>query len=304
MQRRRDLPPLDALRGFDAAARHLSFTRAAAELHLTQSAMSRQIKSLEEALGVALFERRHRALLLTAAGQSYHRTVAEVLRTLREATAKLQPEPADRALAVSTTISFASLWLVPRLGEFQRLHPEIDVRVSAKNEIVDLARDRIDLAIRYCPRDRAGAGAVKLFGERILPVASPRLVPKPLATPQDIARHRLLHYEDPQYAFPWLSWQTWFETFGVTPPAGVRGLRFSNYEQIVQAAIEGEGIALGRFPLVERDIRAGRLIAPLARRFSTATSTRAFWIAVAEHARERPEAAAFVAWVKRQAERA
>jgi DNA-binding transcriptional LysR family regulator len=304
MRNRRDLPPLDALRGFDAAARHLSFTRAASELHLTQSAMSRQIKSLEEALGVALFERRHRALLLTAAGQAYHRPVAEVLKTLRDATAKVRAAPADHPLVVSTTISFASLWLVPRLGDFQRTHAGIDVRVAARNELVDLERERIDLAIRYCPRERAGVGAVRLFGERIMPVASPRLVPKGLAHPQEIVRYPLLHYEDPDYAFPWLSWQTWFETFGVTPPAGMRGLRFSNYEQIVQAAIEGEGIALGRFPLVERYIRARRLATPLARRFSTATTTRAFWIAVAEHARERADAIAFVAWAKAQADRA
>jgi DNA-binding transcriptional LysR family regulator len=303
MQRRRDLPPLDTLRGFEAAARHLSFTRAAEELHLTQSAMSRQVKSLEDALGVALFERRHRALLLTDAGQAFHRTVADVLATLREATAKLVPA-ADRTLSVATTISFASLWLVPRLGEFQRAHPDVDVRVSAKNDLVDLARDRIDLAIRYCPRERAGAGAARLFGERILPVASPRLVPRPLARPEDIARLPLLHYEDPTYDFPWMAWRTWFETFGVAMPAGVRGLRFSNYEQIVQAAIAGEGVALGRVPLVERWLRSGQLVAPLSRKFSTATSTRAFWIVASERARRRPDAAAFIEWVRRQARRA
>jgi DNA-binding transcriptional LysR family regulator len=302
MQKRRDLPPMDALRGFDAAARHLSFTRAAEELHLTQSAMSRQVKSLEDALGVPLFERRHRALLLTDAGQAFHRTVAGVLDTLREATAKLAPA-ADRTLAVATTISFASLWLVPRLGEFHRAHPDVDVRVSAKNDIVDLARDRIDLAIRYCPREKAGAGAARLFGERILPVASPRLVTKPLARPEEIARLPLLHYEDPAYDFPWMAWRTWFETFGVEMPAGVRGLRFSNYEQIVQAAIAGEGVALGRLPLVERWLRGGQLVAPLSRKFSTATSTRAFWIVASDRARRRPEAAAFIDWVQGQARR-
>lgn len=304
MRTKRDLPPLDTLRGFDAAARHLSFTRAADELHLTQSAMSRQVKALEEALGVALFERRHRALALTAAGRSYHRTVADVLGTLRAATASLAPAPADRALTVTTTISFASLWLVPRLGEFHRAHPDIDVRVAAKNTLIDLERDDIDLAIRYCPRERAGAGALRLFGERILPVASPRLVKRALALPADIAKFPLLHYEDPEYAFPWMSWQTWFEAMGVSMPPGVRGLRLSNYEQIVQAAMEGEGIALGRLPLVERWMRAKRLMAPLGRRYATATSSRAFWILAAERARKRPDAAAFIAWVRQQAGRA
>jgi LysR family glycine cleavage system transcriptional activator len=304
MRTKRDLPPLDTLRGFDAAARHLSFTRAADELHLTQSAMSRQVKALEDALGVALFERRHRALALTAAGRSYHRTVADVLGALRAATASLRPASADRALTVTTTISFASLWLVPRLGEFHRAHPDVDVHVAAKNTLIDLERADIDLAIRYCPRERAGAGAVRLFGERILPVASPRLVKRALKQPADIARYPLLHYEDPEYAFPWMSWQTWFEAMGVAMPAGVRGLRLSNYEQIVQAAMEGEGIALGRLPLVERWIRDKRLIAPLARLYATSTSTRAFWILAADRARQRPDAAAFIAWIRKQAARA
>ena len=304
MPKRRDLPPLDTLRGFDAAARHLSFTRAAEELHLTQSAMSRQVKALEDALGIAMFERRHRALALTEAGRAYHRTVSEVLGTLRAATASLAPSPADRPLTVTTTISFASLWLVPRLGEFHRAHPEIDVRVAAKNALVDLERDDIDLAIRYCARERAGAGAVRLFGERIVPVASPRLVKRPLANPADITRYPLLHYEDPEYMFPWLSWQTWFEAMGVALPAGVRGLRLSNYEQIVQAAVEGEGIALGRFPLVERAIRDKRLVTPLARRYATPKSTRAFWIRASDRARLRPETGAFIAWVRSQAGRA
>jgi DNA-binding transcriptional LysR family regulator len=304
MQKGRDLPPLDTLRGFEAAARHLSFTRAAQELHLTQSAMSRQVKALEDALGVALFERRHRALALTDAGQAFQRTVADVLRALREATARLAPAPADRALVVSTTISFASLWLVPRLGEFHRAHPEVDVRVSAKNALVDLERDGVDLAIRYCPREKAGEGALRLFGERMLPVASPRLVRKPLARPADVMRFALLHYDDPEYAFPWMSWRTWFEAFGVAVPPVLRGLRFSNYEQLVQAATAGEGIALGRLPLVEGALRGGQLVAPLARRYATATSTRAFWLVPSARARERAEAAAFIAWVQGQAGRA
>lgn len=304
MPKRRDLPPLDTLRGFDAAARHLSFTLAAHELHLTQSAMSRQVKTLEDALGVALFERRHRALALTEAGRTYHHTVSEVLATLRDATARLAPAHADRPLTVTTTISFASLWLVPRLGDFHRAHPDIDVRVAAKNALVDLEREDIDLAIRYCARELAGPGAVRLFGERIVPVASPRLIKRPLASPADIAGYPLLHYEDPEYGFPWLSWHTWFEAMGVPIPAGVRGLRLSNYEQIVQAAIDGEGVALGRLPLVERALRDKRLVTPLARRFATPKSTRAFWIRGSERARRRPEAAAFVEWVRGQAGRA
>lgn len=302
MQGRDRLPPLDLLRGFEAAARHLSFTRAAEELHLTQSAMSRQVKALEEALGVALFQRRHRALLLTDAGQSLHRTVAGVLETLREATAKLAAAGAGRAVAVATTISFASLWLVPRLRELQLAQPDVDVRISAKNALVDLDREHIDVAIRYCPRERAGPGAVRLFGERIVPVASRALVPKPLADPAEVARHPLLHYEDREFDLPWLSWDTWFETFGVKPPAA-RGLRLSNYEQIVQAAMDGEGIALGRVPLVNRWIRSGRLHAVVGPKYATDTGTRAFWLVVAERSRHRPEVAGFAAWMENEAKR-
>jgi DNA-binding transcriptional LysR family regulator len=300
MRNRRDLPPLETLRGFESAARHLSFTRAAAELHLTQSAMSRQVKALEEALGVALFERRHRALLLTEAGQSFQRTVTEVLDKVRAAAARLAPAAQERTVVVGTTLSFASLWLVPRLGDFHRAHPDVDVRVSAKNALVDLDRDGVDLAIRYCPRELAGAGAIRLFGERMLPVASPRVVKRPLAQAADIASLPLLHYDDPDYDFPWLSWRTWFETFGVPMPAALRGLRFSNYEQLMQAAMEGEGVALGRLPLVERALRSGRLVAPFARRYSTVISTRAFWLLRSARTGERPDAHAFVAWLRAQ----
>src|SRR4051812_3866210 len=169
------LPPLDLLKGFEAAARNLSFTKAGRELFLTQSAISRQIKTLEDQLGVQLFRRRHRELLLTEAGQTLYKAVAEALRTLRDAATKLSGR-AGGMLTVTTTISFASLWLVPRLAEFRRLHPEIDVRIAATNEMTDLERDGIDLAIRYCAPESAGAGSIALFGEKAFPVCAPGLV--------------------------------------------------------------------------------------------------------------------------------
>src|ERR1700752_3445036 len=161
----RPLPPLDFLRGFDAAARHLSFTRAASELFLTQSAVSRQIQALEAYLGAALFERRHKALALTDAGHAYHRSVAHALNELREATRRLKESRTGHVLTVTTTVSFAALWLVPRLRRFRKEHPSVDVRIPATHEVVDLEREGIDVAIRDCRLDNAPAGAVFLVGE-------------------------------------------------------------------------------------------------------------------------------------------
>src|SRR3954469_1963432 len=163
----RSLPPLDFLRGFEAAARHLSFTRAAAELFLTQSAVSRQIQALEEFVGVPLFERRHKALMLTDAGRAYFRTVGPVLDELRQATRRLRETRTGHVLTVTTTISFASIWLVPRLGRFRKAHPTVDVRIKATHEVVDLEREGIDLAIRDCAMNNVPAGATFLVGEHL-----------------------------------------------------------------------------------------------------------------------------------------
>ena len=155
----RPLPPLDLLRGFESAARHLSFTRAGAELFLTQSAVSRQILALEEFVGVPLFERRHKALVLTAHGQAYYRVVAAALEQVREATRRLRETRKGHVLTVTTTVSFASTWLVPRLARFRREHPGVDVRIKATHEVVDLDREGIDLAVRDCADNAAPAGS-------------------------------------------------------------------------------------------------------------------------------------------------
>src|SRR5882672_5600432 len=147
----RPLPPLDFLRGFESAARHLSFTRAAAELFVTQSAVSRQIQALEAFVGVPLFERRHKSLALTPAGQAYYRSVAASLEQLREATRRLREVRTGHVLTVTTTVSFASIWLVPRLARFRKEHPSVDVRITATHDVVDIDREGIDLAIRDCP---------------------------------------------------------------------------------------------------------------------------------------------------------
>jgi LysR family transcriptional regulator, glycine cleavage system transcriptional activator len=299
-EQRRNLPSLDLLRGFEAAARNLSFTRAAAELFITQSAVSRQVKTIEDHLGVALFARRHRALQLTEAGHDLYRATAQALRQLSDAAAKIRQRGAGRTLTVTATIGFASLWLIPRLADFRSQRPDIDIRISADNRMLELEREGIEIAIRYCTPKAAPEGAIKLFGEVVLPVCSPKLVTPaaPLATPEDLCRHILLHYERPDGVTPWLSWTVWLETVQLPglKPAG--SLRFSQYDQTIQAAIDGQGVALGTSPLVRQPIREGRLIAPLEKKFD---SSRAYFLVISADAAGRPEVKDFAGWLKRQA---
>jgi DNA-binding transcriptional LysR family regulator len=296
------LPALDLLVGFESAARQLSFTKAGEELFLTQSAVSRQIKELEEQLGVPLFERRHRALLLTEAGQQFYASAAQVLATMRTATERLRSQSGRRRpLSVTTTNSFASLWLIPRLAGFTRDHPGIDVRITAETRVQDLDRDGLDLAIRHGPAALAGPNAVRLMGERVFPVCSPKLLKKiPLEKPADLANHVLLQYDDPDGRHPWLHWKTWLEVERIAElrPAGT--LSFSGYEQIIPAAVAGHGVALGRSPLVKGLIASGELVAPFK---SSADPARAYFAIVSKSAGGRPEVADFVAWLREEAKK-
>ena len=302
LKQRRALPSLDLLKGFEAAARNLSFTKAAAELYVTQSAVSRQVKTLEEQLGVALFRRHHRDLRLTEEGQTLYKTSGEVLRLLRDVAGRLGARAAGM-LTVTTTVSFAALWLVPRLNDFRRAHPGIDMRLAATNEIQDLEREGIDLAIRYCTPKAAGPGAVRLFGELVFPVCSRSvLAGRTLASPQDLSGQVLLHYDDAERRYPWLSWDVWFEltqTHGVKP-AGA--LRFSHYDQLIQAAIDGQGIALGRSRFVAKWVKLGKLILPFGERYMRSPSdSRAFFMVLPRGARARPGVAEFSSWLQQQA---
>ena len=305
--RRRDLPPLDLLRGFEAAARHLSFTKAADELFLTQSAVSRQVQGLEEALGVPLFQRRHRALLLTDEGQQLQQLVARQLGELRGFAAGLGAGP--RVLTVTTLVSFASLWLVPRLAEFRRLHPRIDVRIAANNERLDLERDRIDIAIRYTAPDRVPPGTRQLFGEEVLPVCAPALLKdksRPLREPSDLVHHVLLHDtpENVRFAAQYLQWDVLLQAMGLPDLQPAGSLHFSHYDQLVQAAVHAEGVALGRLPLISRQIKEGSLVAPFEKsrgRGRGTVSTRAYFLLSAPGAAARPEVKAFMDWLMEEA---
>jgi LysR family glycine cleavage system transcriptional activator len=299
----RSLPPLEFLRGFEAAARHLSFTRAAQELFLTQSAISRQIQALEAFVGLPLFERRHKSLALTPAGESFHRTVAQTLDVLRDATRRLKETRTGHVLTVTTTVSFAALWLVPRLARFRKEHPNADVRIAATFEVVDLEREGIDLAIRDCPLSKAPPGAVFLVGEQLMPVCSPeylreaRREKRPLARPSDLRHHVLLNLHDAPRRWPWLTWAAWFEAMGVPDLTPASTLTFDQYDQVLNAAVHGQGVALGRMSLAGQYIRARRLVPLFGKQQRLA---RGYHAVFARNAGERPEAREFVDWIRRE----
>jgi DNA-binding transcriptional LysR family regulator len=250
---------------------------------------------------VPLFERRHRALALTPAGVAFHRAVTENLRTLATAVETLHGREREPGVTLSTTVSFASLWVIPRLANFRLEHPDVEVYVAADDRVVDLGRGDVDIAVRYMPDAAAPRGAVRLFGERMLPVASPRVAhgknPR-LARPADLAQHVLLHLDDPEGRTPWLDWRAWLAANGEPglKPAG--SLRFKLYDQVIQAAVSDQGVALGRIPLIAEYLRDGRLVAPFPKRYDSA---RGYFAIVAPHAVGRPEVAAFVAWLAEEA---
>ncbi len=296
-----DVPPLDLIEGFEAAARNLSFTRAGSELHLTQSAVSRQIKSLEEWLGVPLFERRPRALVLTRHGETLYKAVPGILRGIEDVARKIRHEQQLRTLTVTTTAPFASLWLIPRLPRYTREHPQLDVRISAASKVVDLERSNVEIAIRYTSEMPAGA-ARKLFEEEVFPVCAPQLLTDPetpLAVPSDLRNHVLLHYDDPANRVPWLDWPTWLESVGLPEFRAAGSVRFNQYEQVVVAAASGQGVALGRSPLLKHMLQDGRLVAPFT---GKSAAPRAYYVLTSSAATDNPDVTEFVDWLFREAD--
>ncbi|MFM9886787.1 MAG: LysR substrate-binding domain-containing protein [Burkholderiales bacterium] len=295
-----DLPPLNLIEGFEAAARQLSFTKAADELSITQSAVSRKIRALEDRLGVPLFERRPRALVLTQAGESLYRTVVEVLQRIHETTRQIRGRTEARTFTVTTTPAFAALWLIPRLSGYTRDHPLVDVRISASTDLIDLERSSIEVAIRYSGPLASGDGK-KLFGEDVMPVCAPGLLrdgARPLRQPSDLARHVLLHYDDPTHASPSLDWATWLHAEGLPAlkPAGT--LHFNQYDQVVLAALEGQGVALGRSPLLGRLVRARKLVTPFAPR---QVAARGYYVIESRVGARNPDVKTFVDWIQTEA---
>ncbi len=290
----RRLPPLNALRAFEAAARHLSFTRAADELSVTQAAVSHQIKGLEGRLGVSLFRRLHRKLLLTEAGQALFPPVGEALDGIADAVSGLSAAQSAGILTVSTMDSLAANWLVPRLGRFRARLPDIDVHISTTDELVDFSRDAVDLAIRYGRGEWPGLRVERLMTEEVFPVCSPALLEggPPLAKPAHLRHHTLLHdalRED---------WRMWLMAAGVEGVDAARGPGYGHSYLVVQAAIAGEGVALGRSVLVADALAEGRLVRP----FDVSLPVEfAYYVVCPEDLAESPKVKPFRDWLLEEA---
>ena len=291
----RDLPSLNALRAFEAAARHLSFTRAADELNVTQAAVSHQVKALEERLGVRLFRRLNRRLMLTDAGQMLQPPLGEALDRMADAVARLKHEDKG-VLTITTMESFAASWLVPRLARFRRRNPDIDVRLMLSDEPVDLPREGIDAGIRYGRGSWPRAVVERLMTEELFPVCAPALLRggRTLERPRDLAHFTLLHDDMRQ------DWVMWLMAAGVDGIDATRGPAFQHSNLVVQAAMAGQGVALGRSVRVADALADGRLVKP----FDIALpSDYAYYLALAEGGEGRPKVRAFRDWLMEEAQR-
>jgi LysR family glycine cleavage system transcriptional activator len=298
MERRR-LPPLNALRAFEAAARHLNFSRAADELAVTPGAVSQQIQNLEDYVGAALFKRTPKGLLLTDAAQTALPALREAFDRLAEAASLLTAAVDGRRLTVSVAPSFAAKWLVPRLGLFEAAHPQVDVWLSADMEVVDFALGEIDLAIRYGAGRYPGLEVVKLMSETVIPVASPEyLEANPIGEPSDLANHILLHDGSPDADDSCPDWSMWLAARQVKGVDGARGPRFNQSSLVIEAAAAGRGVALAKRALAQADLDSGRLVAPL----QDATAVDFAYFVVHPKAKGRlPQVKAFVGWITAQA---
>ncbi len=295
---------LASLRGFEAAARRLSFTAAAHELHLTQSSISRQVAALERQVGAALFVRKTRALELTAAGAALQRAVQQALASIDHCVGEIRGVGHARRVTLTTYASFASLWLVPRLAGFQRAHPDIEIRLDASDRVVDLRAEDVDLAIRWVPHERTPPDATLLVDDVVAPALSPRLLEQAAVhAPADLARWPLLDLDDSVAGARRLGWASWFAFAGagvVAPRAG--RLVFSFVDQAVQAAIRGQGVALVRSPFLQDCVASGDLVMPLPQLRMPAGFRHVLVVNPATARRAHVEA--FVAWLHAQFQQA
>ena len=299
MDRRRRLPPLNALRAFEAAARHLNFSRAADELSVTPGAVSQQIQNLEDYVGGPLFKRTPRGLLLTDSAQIALPALREAFDSLAEAATLLTAQTEGRRLTVTAAPSFAAKWLVPRLGRFETAYPSVDVWLSADMEVVDFASGEIDVAIRYGAGPYPGLETIRLMHETVIPVMSPELLDRePVIEPRDLTRHILLHDGSPDADESCPDWQMWLAARGVKNADATRGPRFNQSSLVVEAAVGGRGVALAKRALAQDDLDAGRLVAPIA----DSTAVDFAYSVVHPKAKARlPQVKAFVGWLRQEA---
>lgn len=286
----RKLPPLNALKAFEAAARHLSFTKAADELFVTQAAVSHQVKGLEEYLAAKLFVRKNRSLLLTAEGQSYYLDLKQIFDDIATATARLKQSTEVGALTISLPPSFAILWFVPRLSQFREAYPDIDVRIRAVDEVDSSLTDDVDVAIYYGAGQWPGLTAYKLHKEFLIPVCSPLLLNgnKPLREPRDLLNHTLLHDETRN------AWRDWFRLVGIDKDKSDHGPVFSHSNLALKAAVHGQGIALANNVLVKPEIDAGHLIKVFPQALPR---TKSFYLVCRDSQSEIGKIATFRSWL-------
>ncbi len=295
------LPSLNALRAFEAVSRHLSYRRAADELHVTPAAVKQLVRKLEEALGTPLVQRRGRGLALSAAGVVGLSDLHSAFKQITGAVEKMRAVERRQSLTITVEASFAAAWLVPKLDAFTRKYPEVDVLIDSSMRVVDLEREGADIGIRYGVKHGKDHVVHRLFGDETLAVCSPGFAkgPPALKTVKDLEKVTLLHL-DPSYMerMPatrhWFDWQTWLATVGAGDVKLGSGLRFNDYNLAVQAAIAGQGVVLGSWLIVKNAIRANLLVSPFAERARTDVG---YDLATTTEAMARPEVARFVEWI-------
>lgn len=298
----RQLPPLNALRAFEAAARHMSFSKAAEELNVTPAAISQQIRTLEDIAGVKLFRRLTRALLLTDAGRIALPAMTEGLDLLAEGYTTMRRQEHAGVLTISVASSLGAKWLVPRLERFRTQHPQFEIRIDAANHLVDFQRGDVDVALRYGGGKYQGLTSHCLLSELAAPVCSPALLQgaHPLRTPADLSHHTLLHSQwRMQHAFA-PNWRMWLQAAGLTDINPEHGPRFSEDSMVAQAAIAGQGVALVGQAVAAADLRAGLLVYPFGAPSDTQQSY-GYYVVYPEGDATRPKVRAFTDWVLEEA---
>ncbi|RLA13124.1 MAG: transcriptional regulator [Gammaproteobacteria bacterium] len=290
------LPPLNSLRAFESAGRHLSFSKAAEELSVTPGAISQQIRGLEDFLEIKLFKRRNRSSVLTDAGQIFLPLLSDGFSSISEAVDVVRKSQCDEPLTITAPPSFTSKWLIPRLCKFQSLHPDIDVRIDASSHLVDFVRDDIDVGIRFGDGEYPELESIFLFSFDLIPVCSPELLTdgKGLGDVSDIRHHTLLHDDDRNIDPSWPDWAMWLATAGVDDIDASRGIYFNQGEMIIEAALEGQGIALVSSVMAAGEIESGRLVQPFETRLPV--RLRFHLVTSAQKARN-PKVAEFRQWI-------
>jgi LysR family glycine cleavage system transcriptional activator len=298
------LPSLNSLRAFEALSRHLSYQAAAAELHVTPAAVKQLVKKLEQALGVPLVERRGRHMGLTNAGSVGLRELQGGFNQLNAAVSKMRQTGSRRSLTISAEPSFAIAWLVKRIDLFKQQHPDVDVLIDTSLRIIDLEREPVDLAIRYAAPVNDSLTFYRLFDDETLAVCSPGLAAG-LTGLKDLETAPLIHFDEAGYEWMGVAyrdlfnWQSWLEIVGAGHVKPNKGLRFNDYNIAIQAAVAGQGVVLGSWPVVRDAIEAGIMVAPFE---ESARTEFGYDLAVPKSTETKPEIAAFIEWIRAEAE--